>query len=90
VAHLGIDVLVTVGEAGEDVAIGALRAHGGGAVQVADDAGGAADLIISQWRAGDVIFVKGSRGPDEDPAVRRFGSRMAEVVARLQEAGARG
>jgi len=90
VAQLGIDVLVTVGEAGEEVAIGALRARSGGAVQVADDAGGAADLIISQWRAGDVIFVKGSRGPDEDPAVRRFGSRMAEVVARLQEAGARG
>jgi UDP-N-acetylmuramoyl-tripeptide--D-alanyl-D-alanine ligase len=90
VAQLGIDFLVAVGDASEDVAIGALRADGRGAVQVAGDAGAAADLITSQWRAGDVVFVKGSRGPDDDPAVRRFGSRMAEVVARLQEAGARG
>jgi len=89
VAQLGIDFLVAVGDAGEEMAVGALRAAGRGAVQVAGNAGSAADLITSQWRAGDVVFVKGSRGPDDDPAVRRFGSRMAEVVARLQEAGAR-
>ncbi len=85
-AKLGIDFLVAVGEQAEMTAAGA----GGGvaSVRTCADAAAAATLVRAEWAHGDVILIKGSRGPDEDPAVRRFGSRMAEVVALLEE-GAR-
>jgi UDP-N-acetylmuramoyl-tripeptide--D-alanyl-D-alanine ligase len=84
-ARLGIDFLVVVGPQREEYAEGA-RAEGG-AIEVREcaDAAEAAALVAAELRAGDVVLVKGSRGPDDEPAVRRYGSRMAEVIALLEE-----
>ena len=81
-------LVVTVGDHGDDIARGA-RAEGAAAaaVQVCGTPGAAADAVIASWRAGDAVLVKGSRGPADDPIVKERGSRMAEVVRRLQEAG---
>jgi UDP-N-acetylmuramyl pentapeptide synthase len=51
------------------------------------DPGAAAALVTTLWRAGDLILVKGSRGPATEEVVRLRGSRMAEVVRLLEEAG---
>jgi hypothetical protein len=45
--------------------------------------------LIARWQPGDAILVKGSRGPDTEEGVRRYGARMAEVAARLEAAGGR-
>ncbi len=82
-ARAGIDFLVAVGAQGDETAAGARDAGGSCAIHECADASAAAELVRSQWRDGDVVLVKGSRGPDDDPAVRRYGSRMAEVVALL-------
>jgi hypothetical protein len=44
---------------------------------------------MSLWKSGDVVLAKGSRGGDDEEAVRKYGARMAEVVARLADAGGR-
>lgn len=89
-AQCGVYLLVTVGDHGDDIARGA---HAGGidtgAVRVCATPGDAADAVIAAWRTGDAVLVKGSRGPADDPIVQLRGSRMAEVVRRLQEAGSR-
>jgi UDP-N-acetylmuramyl pentapeptide synthase len=85
-AQCGVAMVVTVGDHGDDIARGA-RAGGVAAVHVCATPGDAADAVIAQWRAGDAVLVKGSRGPADDPIVQQRGSRMAEVVRRLQEAG---
>lgn len=82
-ARLGIDYLVAVGPHAGETAGGARGEAGGIWVHECADASAAAELVRSQWRDGDVVLVKGSRGADDEPAVRRYGSRMAEVVALL-------
>jgi UDP-N-acetylmuramoyl-tripeptide--D-alanyl-D-alanine ligase len=86
-AQIGIDVVVAVGPMAEETAAGA-RA-GSVEVFVCPDGRTAAERVVALWRPGDVILVKASRGPDTDPAVVRYGARMAEVVALLEEAGGR-
>lgn len=80
----GVAWILAVGPGAEAIAAGARRA--GGAADVCADAAAAAALIASRWRAGDTVLVKGSRGGDAEPGVRRYGARMAEVVALLEAA----
>ena len=81
----GVDWLLAVGPGAEPIAEGARRA-GAQAVDVCADAAAAAALIASRWQSGDTVLVKGSRGGDAEPGVRRYGARMAEVVALLEAA----
>ncbi|MDX2170333.1 MAG: UDP-N-acetylmuramoyl-tripeptide--D-alanyl-D-alanine ligase [Deltaproteobacteria bacterium] len=85
-AAAGVAWLIAVGPQADAIAAGA-RAAGGLAVDECPDAAAAAALIAERWQAGDAILVKGSRGADDEPGVRRYGARMAEVVARLSERG---
>jgi UDP-N-acetylmuramoyl-tripeptide--D-alanyl-D-alanine ligase len=89
-AELGVAVLVAVGPEAEHTAAGA-RAAGGGRleVHVSPDAAAAAEWVGAMWRPGDAVLVKGSRGSDTEPGVRRYGARMVEVVRRLEEKGGR-
>ncbi len=87
-ARLGIDFLVAVGQQAEEI-VGGARSEGGAiVVRLCIDAAEAAAVVLDDLRSGDVVLVKGSRGPDDEGAVQRYGSRMAEVVALLEE-GAR-
>lgn len=79
----GVAWVLAVGPGAEPIAEGARRA-GAAAVDVCADAAAAAALLAARWQAGDTILVKGSRGGDAEPGVRRYGARMAEVVARLE------
>lgn len=81
----GIAWVLAVGPGAEPIADGARRA-GGARVDVCADAAAAAALISARWQAGDTVLVKGSRGADREPGVRRYGARMAEVVALLEAA----
>ncbi len=85
-AAAGVAWLLAVGPGAAAIAAGA-RAAGGIAVDECRDAAAAAALIAARWQPGDTILVKGSRGADDEPGVRTYGARMAEVAARLQEAG---
>ncbi len=84
-AAAGVRWLVAVEPGAASLADGARRA--GLAVDVCADAAAAVALLAARWQPGDVILVKGSRGADDEVGVRRFGARMAEVVARLVERG---
>ncbi len=87
-ARLGIEFLVAVGPQSEEI-VGGARSEGGRiVVRQCADAAEAAAVVLAEVDAGDVVLVKGSRGPDDEEAVQRYGSRMAEVVALLEE-GAR-
>jgi UDP-N-acetylmuramoyl-tripeptide--D-alanyl-D-alanine ligase len=89
-AELGIAVLVAVGPGAEPIAEGAREGVGSSIeVHACADAGAAAALVAGLWRPGDAVLVKGSRGADDEEAVRLYGARMAEVVARLAEEGGR-
>lgn len=89
-AACGVDWLLAVGPQAEDIAAGARTVSGGHLeVTVCADAASAAALLASRWLPGDTILIKGSRGPDDEEGVRRYGARMAEVVARLEALGSR-
>jgi len=83
-AAAGVRWLLAVGPGVEELADGARRA-GNIEVSVCGDAAAAAALIATRWQSGDAVLVKGSRGSDDEPGVRRYGARMAEVVARLAD-----
>jgi UDP-N-acetylmuramoyl-tripeptide--D-alanyl-D-alanine ligase len=93
----GVHWLLAVGPQADDIAAGAeewKRAAAAPAassleVTVCADAARAAALIMERWQSGDTILIKGSRGPDDEEGVRRYGARMAEVAARLEAAGRR-
>lgn len=84
-AAAGIAWLLAVGPGTDPIAAGGRRA-GGMTVDRCADAAAAAAAIIAAWQPGDTVLVKGSRGADDEPGVRRYGARMAEVVALLQAA----
>jgi UDP-N-acetylmuramoyl-tripeptide--D-alanyl-D-alanine ligase len=88
--EVGIAVLIAVGP-GSDAIIEGARAAGRSSTEIhsCPDAATAATLVTSLWKEGDVILAKGSRGGDDEEAVRKYGARMAEVVARLADAGGR-
>jgi UDP-N-acetylmuramoyl-tripeptide--D-alanyl-D-alanine ligase len=88
-AACGVHWLLAVGPLAEEIAAGARAAGTGLEVTVCDDAAGAAAVLIARWQPGDAILIKGSRGADDEDAVRRYGARMAEVAARLEAAGGR-
>jgi UDP-N-acetylmuramoyl-tripeptide--D-alanyl-D-alanine ligase len=85
-AACGIAWLIAVGP---QAAALAAAARGGGLARVdtCADAATAAALVVEHWQAGDTVLVKGSRGADDEEGVRRYGARMAEVVARLTGRG---
>ncbi|HUI26791.1 MAG TPA: UDP-N-acetylmuramoyl-tripeptide--D-alanyl-D-alanine ligase [Candidatus Kryptonia bacterium] len=86
--HVGL--LAAVGARADALAEGAREAGlASEAIRVCPDPATAANWVASQWRAGDTILVKGSRGPADEELVRLRGSRMAEVVRLLEEAGGR-
>ncbi len=84
-ARLGIDFLVAVGPQADETAAGARAAAAEMEIVECADAHEAARWIGGEVRSGDVLLVKGSRGADNEEAVRRHGSRMAEVVALLED-----
>jgi len=86
-ATCGVRWLLAVGPQADEIAAGARAAGTVLEVTICADAAGAAALLIERWQRGDAILVKGSRGADTEDAVRRYGARMAEVAARLAEAG---
>jgi len=88
-ATCGVAWLLAVGPQADAIAAGARAAATDIEVTVCADAASAAALLLERWRAGDAILVKGSRGPDSEDGVRRYGARMAEVAARLEAAGGR-
>ena len=81
--------LLAVGPQAEEIAAGARAADPAMEVSVCEDAAAAAALLIARWQPTDTILVKGSRGADDEPGVRQYGARMAEVAARLHAAGGR-
>lgn len=85
-AAAGVAWLLAVGPGADPIAEGARQA-GGMTVDRCADAAAAAAAIAAAWQPGDTVLVKGSRGADDEPGVRRYGARMAEVVALLQAAG---
>jgi UDP-N-acetylmuramoyl-tripeptide--D-alanyl-D-alanine ligase len=89
-SELGVAVVVAVGPGSTAIAEGAReKATPSTAVHTCPDAAAAARLITGLWRSGDVVLAKGSRGADDEDAVKTYGARMAEVVARLADAGGR-
>jgi UDP-N-acetylmuramoyl-tripeptide--D-alanyl-D-alanine ligase len=86
-AACGVRWLVAVGPQAEHIAAGARDAAPSLEVTVCNDAAAAAALLIAHWHPGDAILIKGSRGPDTEEGVRRYGARMAEVAERLAAAG---
>jgi UDP-N-acetylmuramoyl-tripeptide--D-alanyl-D-alanine ligase len=86
-AACGVRWLIAVGPQADEIAAGARAAAHGLEVTVCDDAAAAAALLLARWQRGDAILIKGSRGPDSEAGVRRYGARMAEVAARLAAAG---
>jgi UDP-N-acetylmuramoyl-tripeptide--D-alanyl-D-alanine ligase len=89
-ATCGVDWLLAVGPHAEHLADGARAATAGHLeVTICADAASAAALLAARWQPGDTILIKGSRGPDDEAGVRRYGARMAEVAARLEAAGSR-
>lgn len=89
-ARSGVHALIAVGEHAEHTAQGACEGGlSASAIHVCSDPGSAAEIVIRLWRPGDVVLLKGSRGPDDEDVVRLRGSRMAEVARRLEEAGGR-
>jgi UDP-N-acetylmuramoyl-tripeptide--D-alanyl-D-alanine ligase len=86
-AEIGFAVLLAVGSEAEHTAAGARAAGGMMEIHVCPDAATAAETVAVLWRPGDAILVKGSRGPDTEEGVRRYGARMVEVVRRLEEKG---
>jgi UDP-N-acetylmuramoyl-tripeptide--D-alanyl-D-alanine ligase len=90
-ADVGIAVLVAVGPQADAVADGARHAArtNGSPIDVHTCADGraAADLVRGLWKPGDAVLVKGSRGGDDEEAVRRHGARMAETAHLLESAG---
>jgi len=96
-AARGVHWLLVVGPQADDIAAGAhewKKASSSAAaaaldVSICADAASAAALIMQRWQSGDTVLIKGSRGPDDEEGVRRYGARMAEVAARLEVAGGR-
>ena len=84
-ARLGLAYLIAVGPQREEIAAGARSVDSLVEVVECADSATAASWIRDKVQAGDVLLVKGSRGADSEDAVRRYGSRMAEVVALLEE-----
>lgn len=84
----GVAALVAVGEHAEDQLEGARAAGMSPAdVYLCEDYFAAAAVVTRLWRRGDVVLLKGSRGPDSEESVRRYGSRMAAIARLLEEAG---
>jgi len=89
-AACGVDWLLAVGPQAEHIADGAKASPAAPLeVTICPDAASAAALLAVRWLPGDTILIKGSRGPDDEEGVRRYGARMAEVAARLEAVGSR-
>jgi len=89
-AEAGVGILVAVGSYANATARGAREAGmNPTAIYACAEPADAAAVVTGLWCAGDAIVVKGSRGAADDPLVRAYGARMAEVVHLLVEAGSR-
>jgi UDP-N-acetylmuramyl pentapeptide synthase len=78
-ATLGLDQLITIGDAAELIAQGA-RAAGLDKVSSAQSTSEAADLLGEIAEPGDLVLVKGSRAARTEEVIERFGSRHSAFV----------
>lgn len=61
-AELGVSALVTVGELGREIAVGAREAGFLGGIEEFDTSEAAGSVVRGKVQVGDVVLVKGSRG----------------------------
>jgi UDP-N-acetylmuramoyl-tripeptide--D-alanyl-D-alanine ligase len=79
VATLGVDQLITIGDAAEPIAEGA-RTAGLGKVLSARSTGEAARLLGEIAEPGDLVLVKGSRAARTEEVIEQFGSQNSAFV----------
>jgi len=78
-AMLGVDQLITIGRAAEQIAEGA-RTAGLEKVSSARSTGEAAKLLGQIAEPGDLVLIKGSRAARTEEVIEQFGSQNSAVV----------
>jgi UDP-N-acetylmuramoyl-tripeptide--D-alanyl-D-alanine ligase len=78
-ATLGVDQLITIGDAAELIAEGA-RTAGLGKVSSARSTSEAAKLLSEMAEPGDLVLIKGSRAARTEEVIERFGSQNSAFV----------
>jgi UDP-N-acetylmuramoyl-tripeptide--D-alanyl-D-alanine ligase len=78
-ATLGVDQLITIGDAAELIAQGA-RSAGLDKVSSVGSTREAADLLGEIAEPGDLVLIKGSRAARTEEVIQEFGSRHSEFV----------
>src|SRR5438552_2332029 len=78
-ASLGVDRLITIGDAAKAIAQGA-RAAGLNSVCSLPCTGKAADFLAEIAAPGDLVLIKGSRAAKTEEVIEKFRSRPSEFV----------
>src|SRR5205809_853907 len=78
-ATLGVDQLITIGDAAELIAEGA-RTAGLGKVSSARSTSEAAKLLSEMVEPGDLVLIKGSRAARTEEVIEQFGSQNSAFV----------
>jgi UDP-N-acetylmuramoyl-tripeptide--D-alanyl-D-alanine ligase len=78
-ATLGVDQLITIGDAAELIAEGA-RTAGLDKVSSARSTSEAAKLLSEMAEPGDLVLIKGSRAARTEEVIEQFGSRNSAFV----------
>jgi UDP-N-acetylmuramoyl-tripeptide--D-alanyl-D-alanine ligase len=78
-ATLGVDQLITIGDAAELIAEGA-RTAGLDKVSSTRSTGEAAKLLVEIAEPGDLVLIKGSRAARTEEVIEKFGSQNSAIV----------